>query len=59
MEGLPRMYGKMMRFDEGEERWGEVWREILRGCCDEPGMRIEMGANIAWGAKNKLHIHNS
>ena len=53
---MQRMYGKMRRFgEEGEEHW----REVLRGRCDEPGMRIEMSANIAWGTKNKLDKYNS
>jgi hypothetical protein len=52
-EVLPRMYAKMMKFEnEGEERkWGELWEEELRGCCDESGMKVEMRAIIAWGTK--------
>ena len=52
MQCLPRLYGKMMKFGEGEEeRWQTLWEEELRGCCDEDGMKIEMWANVAWGRK--------
>jgi hypothetical protein len=53
IENLPKLYAKMMQFNDGEEeRWNQLWEEELRKeCVSGDGMRLKMWANIGWGTK--------